>query len=469
MRYDVVAIGGGFAGLVAANRAAQLGFKAAVLEKHTEERYLCNSRVSTGVSHILFRDMDQPAEVLAALINEAHAGGANPQLVQAFAATSKRALDWLHAEGQRFIRINTSNQMKNLVLAPPRRFKAGLDWEGRGSDVLLRRLEENLKARGGEFHRGTRATTLLTADGGCTGIEAVQNGRSIRIDARAIVLADGGFGGNLDLIRRWITPHADQLLIRSTASERGDCLLMAEAVGADLTGFGKFYGHPMHREALSNPNLWPFPMMDPICRAGIVVDARGLRFADEGLGGIVMANEIAHRADPRTTTVVFDETIWNGAGKEIGGANPLLASIGAAVHRANSLAELAGVAGLPADALANTVDRYNQALAAGMPAALDPPRTTLPMPAQPISKAPFYAVPLVSGITATMGGVRIDMGCRVLRRDEQPISGLYAAGSTVAGLEGGPSAIYMGGLSKAFIFGLLAAESIAADLGGPLG
>jgi fumarate reductase flavoprotein subunit len=52
-----------------------------------------------------------------------------------------------------------------------------------------------------------------------------------------------------------------------------------------------------------------------------------------------------------------------------------------------------------------------------------------------------------------------------LRADGSLIEGLFAAGSTVAGIEGGPNAAYMGGLSKAYIFGLLAAEAIAARAG----
>ena len=84
-----------------------------------------------------------------------------------------------------------------------------------------------------------------------------------------------------------------------------------------------------------------------------------------------------------------------------------------------------------------------------------------PLAPLPIEKAPFYAIPLCCGITATMGGVSIDADCRALRADGSAIPGLYAAGSTVAGIEGGANAAYMGGLSKAFIFGLLAAETIA--------
>ena len=64
-----------------------------------------------------------------------------------------------------------------------------------------------------------------------------------------------------------------------------------------------------------------------------------------------------------------------------------------------------------------------------------------------------------------MGGIRVDGASRVLRNDGSVIAGLYAAGSTTGGLEGGGKAAYIGGLAKAGVQGLLAAESIAAQKG----
>jgi len=75
---------------------------------------------------------------------------------------------------------------------------------------------------------------------------------------------------------------------------------------------------------------------------------------------------------------------------------------------------------------------------------------------------PFFAVPLCAGITGTMGGVLIDANAQAQTPAGAPFPGLYAVGTPVAGLEGGPRAGYVGGLSKAFVLGLLAAEHIAA-------
>jgi fumarate reductase flavoprotein subunit len=80
----------------------------------------------------------------------------------------------------------------------------------------------------------------------------------------------------------------------------------------------------------------------------------------------------------------------------------------------------------------------------------------------PIRSAPFHAVPLCAGVTGTMGGVVIDEHAQAQKPDGTAFKGLYAVGTPVAGLEGGPRAGYVGGLSKAFILGMLAAEHIAS-------
>jgi fumarate reductase flavoprotein subunit len=124
---------------------------------------------------------------------------------------------------------------------------------------------------------------------------------------------------------------------------------------------------------------------------------------------------------------------------------------------------------VPAGKLEQTVREYNKAHAAGTLAELHPTRSSkpipgnAPIPTMAISKPPYYAVPLCAGITFTMGGIATDAHARVLRESGGPIAGLYAAGSCTGGLEGGGGAHYLGGLIKAAVFGLLAAEHIAGE------
>ncbi|MSQ50527.1 MAG: FAD-binding protein [Betaproteobacteria bacterium] len=463
MQFDVVAIGGGFAGLIGANRCAQLGLRAAVLEKETADRYLCNSRYTTGIAHILFQDMRLPGDKLFEIINQGTEGEADQRLARVFADNSRRAIDWLVDEGGKTIMVNAPTG-KSVMLAPPRRFNQGLDWEGRGADFLLRKLEANLNNRGGTFIRGAAVQTLAMSNGTCIGVDASIAGKSERIEAKAVLIADGGFGSNVEMIRKYISPRADRLLIRASHTAMGDGLRMAEEAGAQLKGFGAFYGHPVHRDAITRPGermLWPFPMIDPVTQVGLVVGAHGKRVADEGRGGIVLANLLAQIDDPLATTLIFDDIVWNSIAKKGPTAgNPMIMSCGATLHQANDLETLATKADICARGLVATVNELNAAIINGSVDSLKPKRSMKPLAAMPIATPPFYAIPICSGITATMGGITIDTECRALRADGSIIPGLFAAGSTVAGLEGGRQMAYLGGLSKAFILGVLAAEGV---------
>ena len=133
---------------------------------------------------------------------------------------------------------------------------------------------------------------------------------------------------------------------------------------------------------------------------------------------------------------------------------------------APTLEALAEKAGIDARGLAATIEAYNAHLANGKSGnALDtltPPGTQTTYTAQPVSQPPFYAIPVCAGITVTSGGIAINGKGQVLDTDDNPIPGLYAAGSAIGGLEGGSRAAYIGGLIKSFAVGLIAAETIAS-------
>src|SRR4029077_11079384 len=93
--FDLVAIGGGFAGLVAALRGAELGLRTAVLEQGADEHYLCSSRWAGGIFHVSYHDVKLPAAARAAAIERATAGEAEPELAAAIAADCGRTVDWL--------------------------------------------------------------------------------------------------------------------------------------------------------------------------------------------------------------------------------------------------------------------------------------------------------------------------------------------------------------------------------------
>src|SRR3974390_2598901 len=98
VQYDVTVIGAGIAGLVAANRAAQLGKRVLVLEKSKEEKYLCNSRFTYGTFHINFTDVRADEDVLFGKIEACSEGFARKDLARAIAKDGRRLMQWLESE-----------------------------------------------------------------------------------------------------------------------------------------------------------------------------------------------------------------------------------------------------------------------------------------------------------------------------------------------------------------------------------
>jgi fumarate reductase flavoprotein subunit len=308
--------------------------------------------------------------------------------------------------------------------------------------------------------------------GRCTGLSAEQGGRSLTIEAATVLLADGGFQANPDLVKRFISPRPEALTQRNAGSGAGDALTMAEEAGARLTDATSFYGHLLARDSLTNPGLWPYPTMDTLVGGAILVDRSGRRFIDEGLGGIAHSNAIAKLDDPLAVIAIFDHAIWETTGRaELVPPNPQLVAAGGTLISAPELAALAQKIDVPTPALQQTIETYNQASSADQGERLDPPRTSGRMFGEsrnagkrvsvaPVATAPYYAVPLAVGISYTMGGIEIDAQARVIGRNGEPVPGLFAAGSCTGGVEGGPLGGYIGGYLKAVGLGLIAGQSI---------
>lgn len=456
---DVVVVGAGLAGLCAAVHAQELGLRVVLLEQGDGERYPCNSRYSGGIVHIGFHDPHRPHNQLIEVINRITGGDVDPDVADAVAHDGRRLLRWLQGHGTRFMRFNFKEGYK-WSMAPPRRRRAGSDWEGRGPDVTLRLLVAAFLHNSGKMSLRTKARELIMRDGRCVGVVAECDGRDVSFEGQFVVIADGGFQSDPALFRANIGPHFDAVFQRGAANARGDGIRMAQKAGAALTRCDRFYGHLLHRDALANAKLWPYPQADELAVAGIVVDANGKRLFDEGVGGVGLANLLASRQDASAVFAVFDEKVWAGPGRTARiPANPLMAMAGATLHTADTIDALARKAGIDADGLVTTVMTYNDALKHGGARELTPPRR-LGAPPRPLDTPSFVAFPLLPGITYTMGGLSIDGDGAVLREDRTPIPGLFAAGAATGGLEGGNFG-YVGGLIKAGVFGLRAAEKIA--------
>lgn len=463
---DVAIIGGGLGGLTAALRVADAGKRPVIFEKSPEDRYVNNTRVCAGVFHLALTDITEDEDRLVEKITTITGGLAEPEQTRAVSRDAKRAVRYLQGKGIRFMR-GSPEPHHNYVLTPPALIRVGLQWEGRAGDVLMRTLEERLVAAGGEVRRGHAVTAIMLGnDGAVAGLSGETGGGPFAAHAPAVVIADGGFPADEQFLRRYITPAPEKVLQRNTRKGTGDGIRMALAIGAALSDrMDGFYGHLMHRDAMTNDDLWPYPWLDDICTNAIIVGADGGRFCDEGFGGPHIANKVAALDDPLSAWVIFDQPIWEEGGRARSfPANPHMEANGGEILRADTLADLAAKAGLPADALIATIEAYNAAVDAGTTETLQPARATFRYQPWPIRTGPFHAAPACAGITYTFGGLRIDGLARVIGTGGAPIPGLYAVGTATGGMEGGDRTGYVGGLAKTAATALRAAEHITGDL-----
>ncbi len=464
MQCDLVVVGAGVSGLVAAVRASQAGRHVLVLEKLTEDRYVCNSRLTTGVWHCGAMDLLSEPDKLEARIMEITGNYARLDLARAIATDGVRSVRWMQQVGVRFMKGPFDYQ--SFVLSPPSLTAQGRQWEGRGGDVMLRTLEAELSRLGGKICRGYRAKNLVQEDGAIRGLTGeTSTGTSFEVQASAVFIADGGFQANQELLLDAVTPRPEAIFQRNARTGMGDGLLMARAVGAQITDLRGFYGHVLSSDVFSNDRLWPYPYLDYVIGAGLIVDRAGQRFTDEGRGGVAVANAMAIGDDPTGKIVIADSRIWNESGTQrLLSPNPTLANNGGRLYQADSIAELAKLCGLEVSSFVGMIQAYNAALEAGQGSSLSPSRTAGKQKPMPIMVAPFFAIPACAGITYTMGGIAINAASQALAMDGSPIRGLYAVGCATGGLEGGENCGYIGGLVKSSVTALRGAEHFLGEL-----
>jgi fumarate reductase flavoprotein subunit len=133
---DVAVVGAGISGMISAVRSAQGGRRVIVFEKTTDERYVCNSRLTAGIWHCCQMDVLSDPGGLEAKILEVTGGAARPDLARAVATDAVRAIRYMQSIGIRFIKGPMAYQ--TFMLSPPTITPQGRQWEGRGGDVMLR-------------------------------------------------------------------------------------------------------------------------------------------------------------------------------------------------------------------------------------------------------------------------------------------------------------------------------------------
>jgi fumarate reductase flavoprotein subunit len=480
---DVIVIGAGIAGWVAARRGQQQGASVALLERGSSGPGWSNSRLSGGRIHAAYLNpRTRTAGELYEQIMKKTDGHARPVVARAWAENTGRAVDFLVNEGALIESIGGPQYMQTALQGVAERAPDPYAaWRDGGPDRTLNILWRSFMREGGEFRPAVRARKLEMHDGRVAGVHVERpDGSSQLVRGRTVIMADGGFQANRELMRKYgVIKHSYRLL--GSQNDVGDCLLMAIEVGATVVEMDAFYGNVSLRDQISNERLRSAPTPAQLVDAAMVVNGNGERVGDEAIGedewSIIefrLANAIAKTDAPGDSWVVFDHDVWERVGRDDEflrrnaataqmTLNPGYVDAGGTFLSAGSIAALAEMAAIPRAQLEQTVATFNRYCTDGTP--IVPVRTQHP---RPILRPPYHAIPLCNGIYFTMGGPLVNAHGQVLDEQERPIPGLYAAGGTMGGLMGGPRNGYAGGWSEATTFGLLAAEHAASTSPGPV-
>lgn len=436
---QVLIVGAGAAGLIAALAASEAGAEPVLIERDAVPAG--STALSAGLipaAGTRFQHAqgiaDTPALFAEDIRRKAH-GEADATLVRAVAEGAGPAVEWLADRyALPFDVIANFNYPGHSALR-----MHGLP--SRTGAELIDRLRTAVEALGVPMLTGAVAETLFAdGDGRIRGIEARRSSGTERIGARALVLACNGYGGDPALVARHIPEMAGALYF-GHAGNRGDAVRWGEALGARLAHLSGYQGHGSVAKPHNILVTWAVVM-----EGGIQVNAEGRRFHDESLGYSEAAAQVLRQ--PRGLAFdIFDERIATIARQFQDFRD---AEKAGAVIAANTLDALARAIAVPADALREEID--------GLPGEDRFGRRHDP---EKKLQSPFRAIKVTGALFHTQGGLAVDGEARVLRHDGGAFPNLFAAGGAAAGVSGGTAAGYLSGngLLTATVLGRIAGDA----------
>ncbi len=473
---DVVVAGGGIGGLAAAVSAVEAGSKVVLVE--ASNKVGGTSRFAAGAFGPRF---GTDWEVV-----KKKAPASDPVLGKYIVENWDSYVEWITDMGLATEKLSESS---------PYLWMGGKRDEAQGSksftDEYLQQFGQIFADKGGTTLTGTRAVKVLTDETGkAVGLRASSKGETFDIKAKAVILATGGYQCDKEMVTKYIGRHADLSQAQCVPYLDGSGIKMGVEVGAQLSrSFGSFYGHPQPWPTdymnYSDPEVYEaVDNVDEVHVAfygttehslqgmGVYLNCAGDRFVNEGMGSSLVNQEIMQQYMARAYLVI-DESIRKAIEKVpffqaavVGGARiDHMIEMGFPVFKANSIEELGKAinerfndsASFNTTNASNTISEYNDAVAAGTTAAMKVPHvsTTPPMP---IATAPFYAIPVVGGIMATFGGLKINENTEVVSIHGGTVPGLFAVPGCAGGIMNGDYWCVMSGYS---VLGRLSGEKSA--------
>ena len=341
----------------------------------------------------------------------------DPELVETLCANSADAIDWLDEHGI------TLHNVSSFGGASVKRIHRPVNAEGKTVSVgsyMIPLLQENCEKAGVKMMLDTTANEILTdANGAAVGVKATgASGETVTVNAKAVVLATGGFGANLDMVVKY-KPELKGFMTTNAPGIQGQGIEMAQAIGAATVDMDQIQIHPTveaNTAALITEGLRG--------DGAILINEEGKRFIDEvGTRDVVSAAEIAQTGS--YSWLVVDQAMVDASSVIQGYIKKGYTVTGATYE------ELGKAMGVDAAAFAETMEKWN-----GYVEAKNDPDFGRTSFANPLNTAPYYAVKVTAGVHHTMGGLKINANTEVLNEKGEVIPGLFAAGEVTGGVHG---------------------------------
>ncbi len=426
---QLLIIGAGAAGLCAALAAKEVGVDAVLIERDAvpsgSTALSAGLIPAAGTRFQRAKHISDNAELFAADILRKSNGQPDPAIVELLARGAGPLIEWLaDAYGLPFDVLDNFNYPGHSALR-----MHGLPT--RTGRELIDCLRSAAEAKDTVILAGSTAEVLFVDDYRVAGIEVVRgDGARERIGCDALILACNGYGGNPELVRRFIPEMADALYL-GHAGNCGDAILWGEALGASLAHLGAYQGHGSVATPHNILITWAV-----IMQGGIQVNGEGHRFCDESRGYSEQAADVLRQLG-RFAWVVFDERIAAVARQFEDFRD---AERAGAVLAADTIEALARGMHVPLQAFSAEWQETER-----LKSSTSQDRFGRHFTTNQGCIAPFRAVKVTGALFHTQGGLRIDAEARVRRNAGGVFPNLFAAGGAAAGVSGASAAGYLSG------------------------
>lgn len=485
MNTDVLVAGTGGTGLAAAYAAAEKGLQVLVIEK--QPQIGGNTKISSGFFAINSKEQQAAGMQLSTkeAINELASYNhylSNGVLLSRIVNRSADTLAWLEKMGME-IKLNPSTNTTQFAHRD-NPYRGGSYHMYQHKDDSYQRIQQTLEQAGVKFQFETTMTDLITTDGKVAGVTATTaDGETLTINAKAVVVATGGYGGDAKKVAK--TMHTPNLRTLGVPNNGEGMAAMVKAGATDIDSHALIHAAQLAKSKVtqktSNQHLAGFSsnaLTQLLLTPQLWVNMKGKRFANEDVvydtvewanaawsqGGKYLFVVDQATLDTFTADQNVEEVSQAGPGAATGrGDFTKLAEEaikGETAYKGATLAELADHAGLDSAALAKTVATYNEAVSAKDDQEFSKSTKSL---AYSVEQGPFYAFISQAAYLGTVGGVRVDENLAVLDDNFVPIPGLYTGGANAGGYYEGHSYPAYEGLASGFTWtsGRIAGTSAA--------